>query len=197
MEKIDWNYWLDMTSLEDWQACALSLGINPKRVTRRIVPYSQPPKFEYLADETIGFEKLQQFIDRLDIIQNNKYSKKFALGYGEVYLDRFVNWAITKHSFKTDFPDELARLAVQSGDLNPTRLSKAEWVAKAKEYSSKLLLADKNLNIDQLANAIHQKFIDEKIQTARGSGSDIAIGTIRKSLSEGGWFSRFKANMTK
>ena len=107
MESINWNYWLDLTSVKEWHASALSLGINPKRIIRKLNRYSEPAKFEYEGDESIGVEKLQEFLNRLDIIQNNKYVEKFYLGLDEVYLEGFVKWAITKKSFQNYFPKEL------------------------------------------------------------------------------------------
>jgi hypothetical protein len=136
MEDIDWDYWLDLVYVEEWKACGLSLGINPKNIrkdfSRNRNLYIQKIYFDIKG---VSSETKEQFDKRLDIIQNNKYSNYFAYGDTEVHLVNFVEWAITKNSFK-DMPIELMSL------LKPKDSTSPEILATVKE--SKIHLRDRN-----------------------------------------------------
>ena len=126
MEDIDWDYWLDLTSVHEWEACGLSLGINPKSIKRDFVRNrnSYVPKF-YYEIRGVSPEVVNQFVNRLDIIQNNKYSNHFVLADTKVYLEKFVRWAITKNSFK-DMPPELLSLVKPKDDPKSKVISTVE-----------------------------------------------------------------------
>jgi hypothetical protein len=206
MESINWNYWLDLTSVKEWHASALSLGINPKRIIRKLNRYSEPAKFEYFADETIGVEKHQEFLNRLDIIQNNKYVEKFYLGLDEVYLEGFVKWAITKKSFQNYFPKELQAYwaqelvdnlnnkltqpkVTQSGMMKPE-----EWKPLAERYAEEIFKSNSEISLKESSIQISKKFKLQGIVSVRGIPIDAS--TISRHLSKWG-FNRERINANK
>jgi hypothetical protein len=180
MEEINWDYWLDLKSLKEWQASALSLGIDPKRIKRKLKPYTEPAKFEYHADETIGNEKLQAFLNRLDIIQNNKYAENFYLGLDEVYLEGFVKWAVTKKSFQNYFPKELqsywAKELVDNlnGKLTQPKVTQSglmkpeEWNRLAEQYAGEILESNPKIKLEEISNQIAKKFEAQGILSVKG-----------------------------
>lgn len=205
MDSINWNYWLDLKSVKEWQASALSLGIDPKKIIRKVKRYSEPAKFEYFADETIGVEKLQEFINRLDIIQNNKYAEKFYLGLDEVYLEGFVKWAINKKSFQNHFPKELqaywAKELVDNLNNNLTQtkvtqsgMMKPEgWKPLAEEYARDIFKSNPQISLETISTEIAKKFERQGILSVRGIPIDAS--TISRHLSKWGFnIERIKAN---
>ncbi|WP_159077573.1 hypothetical protein [Polynucleobacter rarus] len=138
---INWDYWLDFIFVEDWIAVALSLGINPEFINR--YPNNQASKFDYHIFGGSPSDKIQ-FADRLDILQNNKHSSRLSLGLSNILLKNFVEWAITKNSFK-NMPPELLSL------LKPKDASLSEVLASDNE--SKIFLRERN----------YSEFLNEKI----------------------------------
>lgn len=206
MDSINWNYWLDLKTVKEWQASALSLGIDPKRIIRKVKRYSEPAKFEYFADETIGVEKLQEFLNRLDIIQNNKYAEKFYLGLDEVYLEGFVKWAINKKSFQNHFPKELqsywAKELVDNLNNKLTQpkvnqngmMKPEEWNPLAEQYAEELFKSNSKISLKESSIQISKKFKLQGIMSVRGTSIDAS--TISRHLSEWG-FSRKRIEANK
>jgi hypothetical protein len=205
MEKIDWNHWLDLKSVKEWQASALSLGVDPKRIIRKVKRHSEPAKFEYFADETIGVEKLQEFLNRLDIIQNNKYAENFYLGLDEVYLEGFVKWAINKKSFQNHFPKELqaywAKELVDNlnNNLTQTKVTQSgmmkpeEWKPLAERYAEEIFKSNSEISLKESSIQISKKFKLQGIMSVRGIPIDAS--TISRHLSKWGFsHKRIKAN---
>jgi len=107
--EIDWNWWLDKSTVKEWEACALSLGINPKFIIRQVNPIN-PHQVAFLLDAdrfTATSEQIEQFKKRIELIQNNKYSSRFSFHLDEIYLKKFVDWALTTRTFKEFMPEEL------------------------------------------------------------------------------------------
>jgi hypothetical protein len=206
MEEINWDYWLDLKSLKEWQASALSLGIDPKRIKRKLKPYTEPAKFEYHVDETIGNEKLQAFLNRLDIIQNNKYAENFYLGLDEVYLESFVKWAITKKSFQKYFPKELqsywAKELVDNlnGKLTQPKaypkgiMKPSEWKPLAEQYAAEILKSNPEIKLEQISTHIAENFKTQGILSVRGK--PIKRDTVERVVSAWG-FNRERINAAK
>jgi hypothetical protein len=206
MESINWNYWLDLKSVKEWQASALSLGINPKRIIRKLNRYSEPAKFEYVGDESIGVEKLQEFLNRLDIIQNNKYFEKFYLGLDEVYLEGFVKWAITKKSFQNYFPKELqAYWAQELVDKLNNKLTQPKvtqggmmkpegWKPLAEKYARDILQSNRKISLNKISIQIAEKIKSQGILSVQGE--PIKASTISRHLSDWG-FNRERINADK
>jgi hypothetical protein len=206
MESINWNYWLDLKSVKEWQASALSLGINPKRIIRKLNRYSEPAKFEYVGDESIGVEKLQEFLNRLDIIQNNKYVEKFYLGLDEVYLEGFVKWAITKKSFQNYFPKELqAYWAQELVDKLNNKLTQPKvtqggmmkpegWKPLAEKYARDILQSNRKISLNKISIQIAEKIKSQGILSVQGE--PIKASTISRHLSDWG-FNRERINADK
>ena len=206
MEEINWDYWLDLKSLKEWQASALSLGIDPKRIKRKLKPYTEPAKFEYHADETIGNEKLQAFLNRLDIIQNNKYAENFYLGLDEVYLEGFVKWAITKKSFQNYFPKELQGYWAQelvdklNNKLTQPKVTQGGmmkpegWKPLAEKYARDILQSNRKISLNKISIQIAEKIKSQGILSVQGE--PIKASTISRHLSDWG-FNRERINADK
>ena len=206
MDSINWNYWLDLKSVKEWQASALSLGVDPKRIIRKVKRHSEPAKFEYFADETIGVEKLQEFLNRLDIIQNNKYAENFYLGLDEVYLEGFVKWAINKKSFQNNFPKELQAYWAQElvnnlnnnltqPKVNQSGMMKPEgWKPLAEQYARDILQSNQKITLNKISIQIAEKLKSQGILSVQGE--PIKASTISRHLSDWG-FNRERINADK
>jgi hypothetical protein len=180
MENIDWDYWLDLIYVDEWKACGLSLGINPKNIKRDFLHYKNLIPTFYYHIKDASPEVINQFTNRLDIIQDNKYLNHFASGDTEVHLEKFVKWALTKKSFK-NMPRELL-LFVEPENQQVKIYPPSVWHSLCDKYAEEELNQNLELLQEEVAKKIHDRFKIEGILTR--TGCPPTVKTIIRRLSD-------------
>ncbi|MBL79703.1 MAG: hypothetical protein CMH70_06700 [Nitrosomonadaceae bacterium] len=109
---IDWDFWLLMPHVKIWQAVALSIDIDPKKMTGRMT--SKGPQFYSKSFRTI---KEQNDFDRrcelliARVLNTNDIRIVFISNVSidsEIYLNSFVDWVL---SVEWNIPQELRIIA--------------------------------------------------------------------------------------
>lgn len=59
MSEIDWKHWQRVASVKDWEAAALSLGIDPHKLKRNAATH------EFRSSSFRGAEEKQRFLKRV------------------------------------------------------------------------------------------------------------------------------------
>jgi len=143
MEKIDWDYWLMMDSVQTWEAALLSVNINP------IYAYFDGfidghPNILLDRNNLPPIKDQEAFIKRLLIVENNHTTAGFDYGFGKVNLLKFIDWLAVKNQ---DMPNEM-RAVVNPGTAE---------AGNNKNLSKRTLLQEKvileiilNLKLDPL-----------------------------------------------
>ena len=103
MEKIDWDYWLMMDSVQTWEAALLSVNINP------IYAYFDgfiDGHANILLDRNNlpSIKDQEAFIKRLLIVENNHTTAGYDYGFGKLNLLKFIDWLAVKNQ---DMPNEM------------------------------------------------------------------------------------------
>lgn len=197
---IDWDYWCNLSTMTDMEAACLSLSINPSFVNE--LRFARSDNFSreiggnlYLVSSSIFHKKLMEHLGnddyeslfkRISLIENNKYVKVFHCGKKDVYLEKFVEWAI--RAIK-DIPEQLRSLVVTDGDPiinNAQKLSSEDWKVLAKRQATEYLKIVNKLTQEQASKLIEKYFIDMKITSAHGNGTIKASTILTEVLS--GWF---------
>ncbi|CAE6878720.1 hypothetical protein [Paraburkholderia domus] len=122
MSAIDWSFWLGLEIVEEWKACALSIGIDPDSV--RLDQYGNfytsshsLPSFDPFCFPTAVSK--ENFDRRLRLLAaHSKNTAHFrrpsavtsSPGCREIYLSDFATWAVWVMKLD-EFPPELAALA--------------------------------------------------------------------------------------
>ena len=93
MSGVDWDLWLEMPTVTIGQACALSLNIDPDKMTHG-------------DKEKNDFQKrLKLLIEIVFFMSNIRVSSTNSENIdSEIYLESFVEWAL---DIKWDIPKEL------------------------------------------------------------------------------------------
>ncbi len=118
-EKPDWKEWKYTPQVRVWQACALSLDIEPYSINFYPLSWKTGPYADQLfEDESFQSEnEKKEFKSRMRILLNNLNSKENPLSFspnpnrpnlGEVNLSEFASWC---SSVEWSIPQELAALA--------------------------------------------------------------------------------------
>jgi hypothetical protein len=107
MEKIDWNHWLLMKTVTQWEAALLSLNIDPSCLKVSGLENGDP-LLRFDNDTPLSSEQKSAFSKRVDEIENNQNLEGFACGSFHIDLNGFVDWMILKNQ---DLPSKLATLA--------------------------------------------------------------------------------------
>ena len=118
-EKPDWKEWKYTPQARVWQACALSLDIEPYSIKPNPISWQTGPYANQLfEDESFQSEnEKKEFKSRQRILLNNLNSKENSLWFspnpnrpnlGEVSLPEFAAWC---SSVEWPIPEELAALA--------------------------------------------------------------------------------------
>ncbi len=118
-EKPDWKEWKYTPQARVWQACALSLDIEPYSIKPNPISWQTGPYADQLfEDESFQSEnEKKEFKSRQRILLNNLNSKENSLWFspnpnrpnlGEVSLPEFAAWC---SSVEWPIPEELAALA--------------------------------------------------------------------------------------
>ena len=96
MSSVDWDLWLNMPTVKLWQACALSLDIDPDKMTHGDKEKDYFHKRLRLLTEQVFFT---DYLHIASISRENIDSK--------IYLESFAEWAL---DIKWDIPKELKAL---------------------------------------------------------------------------------------
>ncbi len=118
-EKPNWKEWKHIPQVQAWQACALSLDIEPNSIKRNPNSWMTGPGIDQLfEDESFQSEnEKKEFKSRQRILLNNLNSKENSLWFSpnpdhlnlsEVRLSEFAAWC---PSVEWPIPKELAALA--------------------------------------------------------------------------------------
>ena len=187
---IDWRYW-QYLPMEQWQACALSLNINPDNMQHH------GPKFtaESFPSEAIkvGFQK------RLRLLAAYAYKPEFFTSEhpGKVTLEKFAAWGL--HVELDDMPPELSAMAATvppatqvaapaqtAATPAPVETENAsgatEWKAKARAQAAEIIKR-------QGEKDLYPSIIDIADEIARDFRRDGVMGASGKPLS-GGYIKR-------
>lgn len=143
----DWSFWLHMPDVELWQACALSIGIDPDKM--KVEPNS------WLAGPGTDhgpFFTLTSFPSKAVEDDFNKRLRLAKAHHGasarkRVPLSMFVTWALPVPLFK-DMPDELT--AFTGSKLPPTLTGGASASPQTAPGSGSARNADGTWNRDAL-----------------------------------------------
>lgn len=129
MTKPNWSVWLLMPDVKVWEACALSIGIEPSSMEGEEFHWMDDsgtgPKF---TSETFPNHEVEnKYKDRLKLLGANLTDRDYfsagVIAYGKgaglcsVRLDEFANWATSKAKW-LDLPPELARLVFNKTNSN-------------------------------------------------------------------------------
>lgn len=118
----DWREWISTPKVEVWQACALSLNIDPHSLKRRDGYMSESGGSPYFEDNSFPSKAIREECNlrrRVLIANLRDDPKKFSLtsstasGYSEVRLSEFAAWAL---SIGWDIPAELVAIARKHGE---------------------------------------------------------------------------------
>ena len=97
MSNIDWDFWLKKPTVTIGQACALSLGIDPDKMTHR----------DKERDDFQG--RLKLLIEIVFFMGNIRVASTNSENIdSEIYLDSFAEWAL--NIVHWDTPNELKTL---------------------------------------------------------------------------------------
>jgi hypothetical protein len=134
--KPNWKEWKHMPEVQVWQACALSLDIEPSSIKWYPRSWETGPYSDQLfEDESFQSEnEKKEFKSRQRILLNNLNSKENSLWFspnlnrpnlGEVSLPEFAAWC---SSVEWSIPEELATLAKNRGAETVAHIEKQEEV---------------------------------------------------------------------
>tara|TARA_B100000686_G_scaffold201488_1_gene208401 strand:+ start:5209 stop:5619 length:411 start_codon:yes stop_codon:yes gene_type:complete len=107
-DNIDWDFWLNIPSVKLWQAVALSIDIDPKKMTGLMTssgPHFHPKSFRTRKEQN-DFDKRCELLVA-GVINTNDIRIVFISNVNidsEIYLNSFVDWAL---SLEWDIPKEL------------------------------------------------------------------------------------------
>ncbi len=204
---VQWKYWVNIPTVTLWEACLLSLGLNPK--TMRQLPAesvdfpSPPPYFKSSAFPSEAVET--EYEMRLELLRRNIGVNRFFSSckiderdpnYAEISLCKFTSWGLSIPF--TDMPRELVAIAQNSGavgnDLIPKDSAEAipiqnadDWKTQARKIGERINLGNKKLSVDKIAKKVHEEMVDrqskgEKGMTGRGGKIPCADSIKRHAL---------------
>ncbi|SNS34276.1 hypothetical protein SAMN06265795_102300 [Noviherbaspirillum humi] len=117
---IDWEYWRAMRKAKEWQACALSLGLDPDSMKGHPQAWMAGPGSGQLftSDSFPSTDAQVKFEKRLRLLRANRYDRAVftppltqysSLGPDEVLLSEFAAWG--QSVGWPDMPPELVEMA--------------------------------------------------------------------------------------
>ncbi|BDD92417.1 hypothetical protein PanNE5_18570 [Pandoraea sp. NE5] len=124
---VDWSFWLGLHTVEEWQACALSLQMDPDylRLDQYANAYARPeslPVFDAFCFPTAELE--EKFKKRLRLLASTlsagglhfRRPRDVPRGHGErkIYLSDFATWALSIVAWD-GLPPQLVALAKSAG----------------------------------------------------------------------------------
>lgn len=147
MSKPDWEFWLNIRAVKVWQACLLSLDIDPDNMkgspTGWMAGLSGPPIF---VDSSFPSQAVKDtYRKRLTILASHigdkTHFRLHSIIMGEptrceIYLRDFAKWVVHVMHWK-DIPSELAALAQTPPEAAPVKQeSPASAIAAARPATS-------------------------------------------------------------
>jgi hypothetical protein len=129
--EVYWDYWRWLSAVEPWQACALSVGIEPGEMTRDRHDYSVGPGVQSmwgLRPSRLKANTLKEFRRRLTRLTRDIHKQQFVLDRnGRLQLTKFVVWMKARQI--PHFPRALA-------ELNTTLEEEADWKGAKKQLAA-------------------------------------------------------------
>ncbi len=117
MSSIDWDFWLHMPVVTVWQACALSLKIDPDKMNKIQDEWMEPSRPLFKNESFRSAEEKEIFEKRLRLLSKSIYTKYFHLytepgyaAYSEIYLKDLAKWAVSVVHWD-NLPPEFLKLA--------------------------------------------------------------------------------------
>jgi len=141
MSDVDWDFWLHMPAVNVWQACALSLGIDPDKMKHcrngwmagpGSGPFFEASSFRSDEEKTKFYKRLRLFtthISRTQYFQIHRSSFGYGtfsetdLPYVEMHMKTFVKWAISVGKWDNLSSGLLALVEKQDIDENKVESS--------------------------------------------------------------------------
>jgi hypothetical protein len=122
----DWSEWLSLPRVKVWQACALSLDIEPNAMNASAHGWMAPEGAPFFDEENFpSQEVMKEFEKRARVLLANMATDSFSAPVlnmaspklHQLRLDEFVRWAVTKA--KWEIPEPLKSfLALDAGSSN-------------------------------------------------------------------------------
>ena len=163
--EVNWNFWLNMPTVKIWQACALSLDIDPDKMTGSMECDGwqfYPSSFRTIKEKD-DFDKRCRLLTKIafnnENIRSTEGIRVLSINHrdidSEIYLGGFPEWAL---SIKWDIPKELKTpvttkekikdkpnkdLWLIPRDSDPE--SKLPWHISARYFARKLVKDDPTL----------------------------------------------------
>lgn len=130
---IDWHYWKCRQEVELWEACLLSLNINPDRMQRDPNGWMAGPRGgpHFMSESFPKFDDEENYRKRLillkDYLSNREHFSAGKINMNNpnlcgVRLSEFAAWALF---IEYQIPDELAAIAQPPKIQNPPESQKA------------------------------------------------------------------------
>ncbi len=117
MSSIDWDFWLHMPAVTVWQACALSLEIDPDKMNKIQDAWMEPSRPLFKDESFRSAEEKEIFEKRLRLLSKSIYTEYFRLyketgyaAYSEIYLKDLAKWAVSVVNWD-NLPPEFLKLA--------------------------------------------------------------------------------------
>jgi hypothetical protein len=126
MTKPNWRVWLLMPDVKVWQACVLSIGLEPSAMDfeRELWMYPEGTGPHIESESFPNPETEQQYKDLVEILSANLFDREYfstsvtsgnGAGYNFIRLDEFATWATSKAKW-LDLPPELAGLVANQSN---------------------------------------------------------------------------------
>ena len=141
-EDIRWDYWVgdywsERRAVEPWQACALSLHIEPNSMTADHRDYSNGPFVKGMWEPEKKLGTLVEFERRLDLLYQDKDDPRFFTPRSDEKLLLYEVVAWMKKKGILDFPWELAKLDAKPEELAEREKAKTELDASELDASKR------------------------------------------------------------
>ena len=116
MSSVDWDFWLQLPAVTVWQACALSLNIDPDKMNKIKDAWMEPSSPLFKDESFRSAEEKEKFKKRLRLLSASIYTQHFHLyqeydyaAYTEIYLKEMARWAVSVVHWD-NLPPELLNL---------------------------------------------------------------------------------------
>lgn len=195
MTKPNWCKWVLMPEVKVWEACVLSIGLEPKTMEfeRESWMYAEGTGPHITSESFPSRESEQKYKDLVDVLAANLLVREHfspaavttrGKGYCGVRLDEFVRWATLKVKW-LDLPPELAALAIDESDNNSPDVNEDSHsnLKRARDISDSANEYEYLATTDSIVKAFGQYGVTkEKID----NGSYKYIQDAKKLLGQGG-----------
>jgi hypothetical protein len=203
VENIDWHFWRNMPEVKQWQACALSLNINPDEMKRHRESWmAGADKDSFFTQNSFPSDTAKgDFEKRLRLLRSNLSNAQYfniadieywPVQHLEVKLSEFSRWC---KGIGLDIPVELSEMAALPVIMNVQNTSpwlKADprdphpqlaWYTPARYFARQLVKDDSTLltKKEVLASKVVTSLSGVGIKK-RGGKKDFDSATIKKAF---------------